>query len=167
MSGFVGHHAPRILLGVVGVLVVLTVAPMPPEVSAQLLFGLLMTLMVLTMVLAVAIFSHNRKLCERCIRSVPLNASAVASRYGARFRVAHFFERKVFAGLYLAAVAASSFFGFHPAGKYPWAAVQASLGYLLLVYATHQRLQPWCPFCKNGGEEQSTPTSPAPVSTSA
>src|SRR4051812_14968670 len=102
MSSFAGHHAPRILLGVVAALVALTVAPMPAQVSTQLLFGGLMTLMVLTVVLAVAIFSHNRKLCERCISSVPLNASAVASKYSARFRVAHFFERKLFALAYLA-----------------------------------------------------------------
>jgi hypothetical protein len=166
MSTFIGHYAPRVLLGVVASLVFLTVAPIPAGVSAQIVFGALLVLMTLTLVLAVAIFSHNRRLCERCIRSVPLNASAVASKYKARFRIAHYFERRAFAAAYLLAVTASSFFGFHPAGKYPWAVVQASLGYLLLVYATHQRLQPWCPFCRGGGEHEVVPTSPTPVSSS-
>ena len=70
----------------------------------------------------------------------------------------------MFAVGYLAVVVGSSFLYFDPVGRYVWATVQASLVYLLLVYTTHQRLQPWCPFCRGGGEEQLTPTAPTPVS---
>ena len=48
----------------------------------------------------------------------------------------------------------------HPVGRYGWAAVQATLAYLLFVYVTHQRLQPWCPKCRNGGEEVRAPIRP-------
>jgi hypothetical protein len=39
--------------------------------------------------------------------------------------------------------------------------------YLLMVYVTHQRLQPWCPYCRNGGDERSAPVTPTPISTGA
>jgi hypothetical protein len=115
--------------------------------------------------LAISIFAHNRHLCERCIASLPLDAATVARRYAMRFRVAHLFERKLFALCYLTAVVGSSFLYAHPVGRYGWAAVEASLVYLLLVYVTHQRLQPWCPHCENGGEERTAPSRPTPVST--
>jgi hypothetical protein len=93
-----------------------------------------------------------------------LDASTVASRHALRFRVAHLFERKLFALGYLTAVVVSALLYAHPVGRYAWAAAQASLAYLLLVYVTHQRLQPWCPHCRNGGEEWTVPTAPTPVS---
>jgi hypothetical protein len=163
MSRFVGHYAPRLLIAVVAILILQTLMPMAPPFIAWL--GL-MVLLVLVLVLAASIFSHNRGLCERCIASVPLDASAVAVRYSTRFRVAHLFERKLFGVCYLAAVLGCSFVYAHPVGKYLCAAAQASLAYLLLVYVSHQRLQPWCPLCRGGGEEQLTPTAPTPVSSS-
>jgi hypothetical protein len=82
-----------------------------------------------------------------------------------RFVVAHLFERKSFAFVYLGIVVGSSFLYGHPVGRYGWAAAEGSLVYLLFVYVTHQRLQPWCPYCRNGGEELTAPTTPTPVST--
>jgi hypothetical protein len=162
MTRIVGHYAPWILSVLVGSLIVMTLVP-----AASAFVGWeVMTLMLAAGVfLGVSIFAHNRRLCERCIASVPLDASTVASRYAMRFRVAHLFERKRLAIGYLAVVIASSFLYGHPVGRYVWAATQASLIYLLLVYLTHQRLQPWCPHCRNGGEELTAPTTPTPVST--
>jgi hypothetical protein len=111
------------------------------------------------------VFAHNRGLCERCIASLPLDASTVAARHAVRFRVAHLFERKRFAAAYLAALVACSLLYAHPIGRYAWAAAQASLIYLLRVYTTHQRLQPWCPRCGNGGRERTAPAAPTPIST--
>jgi hypothetical protein len=79
--------------------------------------------------------------------------------------VAHLFERKPFAFGYLGGVLGCAFLSSHPVGRYGWAVIQASLAYLLLVYVTHQRLAPWCPYCGNGGEDGTVPTSPTPVST--
>jgi O-antigen/teichoic acid export membrane protein len=156
-----GHHAPSLLVAVVVALVVLTLVP--ALAYWQALFGLL----VFAVFLAYALLKHNRGLCEHCAAALPLDAPAVAGRYRMRFRVVHLFERKALAVGYLVAVVAASFLYEHPAGKFAWAAAQASLGYLLIVYVTHQRLQPWCPECRAGGEEQVTPSTPAPVSTSA
>jgi hypothetical protein len=161
MSKFVGHYAPWLLSTVVGVLIVLTLVPV---VSDYVAWEALLATQLSVVALAVAMFAHNRKLCARCIASVPLDAAGVASRYGRRFRVAHLFERKLYAVVYLTLVLGSGALYGHPIGRYGWAAVQASLVYLLLVYVTHQRLQPWCPQCRSGGEEIAVTPTPTPVS---
>jgi hypothetical protein len=162
MSRIVGHYAPWLLAIVVGSLIVLTLVP---TLSAEVVWPLLTVMLAAVVFLAFSMFAHNRRLCERCIAALPLDASTVAGRYAVRFRIAHFFERKLFAVCYLAAVVGSSFLYSHPVGRYGWAVAQASLVYLLQVYVTHQRLQPWCPYCKNGGSERTVPTAPTPVST--
>jgi len=162
MGRIVGHYAPRLLLGIVATLVVLTLVPaaadlVPWPASLALLTG--------AVLLGVSLVAHNRRLCERCIAALPLDASMVASRYRVRFRVAHLFESRLFVLGYLIVLTGSALLSASPLGRYLWAAVEASLGYLLLVYVTHRRLQPWCPYCRNGGEEQRAPTTPSPVST--
>jgi hypothetical protein len=157
-----GHYAPWFLALVACGLIVLAVVP---ELSDAVPWPVLIGVLIAVGYLAVAVFAHNRRLCERCIASVPLDASRVAERYGLRFRVAHLFERRTWAVGYLAAVVATALFATHPVGRYVWAAAQASLVYLLFVYVTHQRLQPWCPQCGHGGDERTAPTRPNPVST--
>jgi hypothetical protein len=164
MSRFVGHYAPWLLTFVVAALIVLTLVPVVADVVA---WPVLAALQVGVLLLAVSMFVHNRHLCSRCIASVPLDASNVAARYTTRFRVAHLFERKLLAVGYLVVVLGSATLSTHPLGRYAWALAQASLVYLLIVYVTHQRLQPWCPQCKHGGEEMTAPTAPTPVSTNA
>jgi hypothetical protein len=164
MSRFVGHYAPWLLAIVMGALIVMTLVP---AVSSFVAWELLLLAQVAVLFLALSMFAHNRRLCGRCIASVPLDASQVAARYTTRFRIAHLFERKLYAGGYLGLVIGSAFLYTHPVGRYGWAAIVASLVYLLQAYVTHQRLQPWCPRCKNGGEEVvAAPTAPTPVSTS-
>jgi hypothetical protein len=162
MSRIVGHYAPWFLAAVMGGLIVLTLAP---SVGAYVGWRAPMLLLVVAVFVAFSILDHNRHLCERCIASVPLDASSVAGRYALRFRIAHLFERKLFAVCYLAAVVGSAFLATHPVGRYGWAVAEASLIYLLFAYVTHQRLRPWCPHCANGGQEQTVPTTPSPVST--
>ncbi len=161
MSRLIGHYAPWILATMVGLLTLFTLVP---AVAAYVPWPVFLVMLVVTVLLAVSVFAHNRRLCERCIASMPLNASTVASRYGLRFRVAHLFERRLFALGYLVALSVSSLLYSDPVGRYAWAAALASLVYLLLVYVTHQRLQPWCPRCRNGGEEHTAPTVPDPLS---
>jgi hypothetical protein len=157
MSRVVGHFAPGLLVTVVGALIVMTVVP---TLGAAVPVIALFALVALTLFLAYAVLAHNRGLCERCARALPLDAAAVAGRYRLRFRVAHLFENKAFAVLYLVVVAGSALLSTHPVGRYGWAVVQATLAYLLFVYVTHQRLQPWCPKCRNGGQEIQAPARP-------
>src|SRR5207248_1392556 len=47
----------------------------------------------------------------------------------------------------------------------PWPASLALLtGAVLLGDVSHQRRLQWCPYCRNGGEEQRAPTTPSQVS---
>jgi hypothetical protein len=161
MSRIVGHYAPWLLTVLVGALITATLVP---AAVAWTPWQALLLAEAAVVLVALAMFAHNRRLCDRCLAAVPLDAPEVASKYGFRFRIAHLFERKLYAFGYLGLVVGSGVFSTHPIAKYGWAAVQASLVYLLLVYITHQRLQPWCPMCKHGGEEISAPTRPTPVS---
>jgi hypothetical protein len=156
-----GHYAPLLLSVVVGSLIVLTLVPAASDAvpAPVLVLGF-----VVTIVLAGSIFAHSRRLCERCIASMPLDAATVAERYRLRFRVAHLFERRPFALGYLAILLGSGVAYAFPVGRYAWAAAQASLVYLLQVYVTHQRLQPWCPECGHGGDERAAPVEPTPIS---
>ena len=157
MTRVVGHYAPGLLVTMVGALIVITVVPLAVPVPA--LFGL----MALALFLAYAVLAHNRQLCERCVRALPLDAAKVAARYKLRFRVAHLFESRLFAACYLAVVLGAAVFSVNPVGRYLWAAVQATLAYLLFVYVAHQRYQPWCPDCRNGGSEIEAPVRPVTV----
>lgn len=161
MNRLIGHYAPWLLTAVLGLLIVLTVVPRVAELLPLIL--VLVLLFAAVAYLAVTLFAHGRRLCEHCIRALPLDASTVAQRYRLRFRTAHLFERRPLAIGYLGVVIASSLLYAHPVGRYVWAAVQATLAYLLVVYVTHQRLQPWCPQCRAGGEEITAPSAPAPV----
>src|SRR3954468_18546586 len=118
MSRIIGHYAPWFLATLVGALIVLTLIP---AVSSLVPWQVLMALLVVAFFSGLSILAHNRHLCARCIASLPLNASTVAGRYAVRFRVAHLFERKLFAFCYLAAVVGSSFLYSHPVGRYGWA----------------------------------------------
>jgi hypothetical protein len=160
MNRVVGHYAPWLLATVLGLLIALTLVPVVP---LFVVVPVLLAMFAVALYLAFALFAHNRRLCERCIAALPLDASTVAHRYAWRFRVAHLFENRVLAVGYLGVVLGSSLLYTHPVGRYAWAAVQATLVYLLLVYMTHQRLQPWCPRCRDGGEELAAPTAPSPV----
>jgi hypothetical protein len=160
MSRVLGHFGPWLLATLVGVLAVVTVVP---AASSFVAWQALLMLQASVVFLAFAIFTHNRHLCARCIAAIPLDATRVAARYGRRFRVAHLFERRWYAIGYLSIVVTFAFLATHPIGKYVWIVVEASLVYLLIVYVTHQRLQPWCPQCQHGGEEVAAPTTPTPV----
>ena len=50
-------------------------------------------------------------------------------------------------------------------GRLFWASMQASMIFLILSYSTHRRLQPWCPWCSEGGggQEVADPVTPDPV----
>ena len=157
----VGHYAPWALAALVGGLILLTAVP---ALSDAVPWPILLAVLVGVGYLALCLFAHARRLCERCIRSVPLDASRVAERYRMRFRVAHLFEHKPLVIGYLGAVLMTALLAGHPIGRYAWAAAQASLVYLLFVYVTHRRLQPWCPGCRQGGSDLIAPVRPNPVS---
>jgi hypothetical protein len=74
----------------------------------------------------------------------------VAARFRRRFAVAHAGSRPSWVILYLGVLIGSNFMDF-PGSRPLWAAIQATMIYLILSYSTHRRLQPWCPWCRDGG----------------
>jgi hypothetical protein len=102
---------------------------------------------------------HDRGLCEMCVAALPLDAAERAARHRLRFRVAHCGAQPRLVLTYLAVLVLANF---APGswGRLLWVAVQLSLVYLLRCAVTHRRLQPWCPWCREGGEKD--PSSPDP-----
>lgn len=108
---------------------------------------------------------HDRRLCEQCMASLPLNPSEQAARHVRRLWVTHAGSQPRLVVPYLAALVGVNFVP-GPLGRLLWALLQASMIYLILAYSTHRRLQPWCPWCRGGGgggEDEDDPVSPDPV----
>jgi hypothetical protein len=93
---------------------------------------------------------HDRRLCEMCMLSMPLNAAERASQYQLRFWLAHSATDPRIIAPYMVVLIGSNFLIgiITPVG---WAAIQLTMVYLVLAYSTHRKLQPWCPWCSEGG----------------
>lgn len=119
---------------------------------APTLLTLLTSLTLLVFVVVTWLFmrQHDRRLCERCAASMPLNAAEHAARYGRRFRLAHAGGNPWVMVPYLIVLVGSNFLT-SPAGRIGWALVQSTMIYLIMAHCSHRRLQPWCPQCSGGG----------------
>jgi len=143
-----GHYATKALIALIGLVAVYSAYP----VGSFTLYvvGALVVISV-AVILAYLIHRHGRALCERCVMDMPLDISAKAAKYKKRFRVAHWFQGGSLMVFYLATIVLVSFYSYTSIGKWLWVAIWISFIYMLLVYSTHQRLQPWCPYCRGGG----------------
>lgn len=144
--GVLGHHAAGILIGAVVAVVALPVLPLPGLLVLTVpaaLFGVVILSWLLMR-------QHDRRLCEMCMLSMPLNAAEQASRYKRRFWMAHTGAEPRFMVPYLV-VLISSNFATSTIGRACWALIQLSMVYLILSQSTHRKLQPWCPWCSGGG----------------
>jgi hypothetical protein len=172
-GGRLGHLGPQILIGSILASIALVLRPLPSDTAASTLLpvGLLVTVVASWLLMR----SHDRRLCERCMVSMPLNAPEVAARQFRRFAVTHLgADARAVVG-YLVVLLGSSVLLAEPgllpgaSGEYVWAAVQSTMVYLVLCYSAHRRLQPWCPWCSGdgGGEHRDTDTPrPAPSGSS-
>jgi hypothetical protein len=106
---------------------------------------------------------HDRRLCEQCLLSMPLNPSEKAVRLRRRFWTAHTGSEPRFLIPYLV-VLISSNFATSTIGRIGWALLQLSMIYLIMSQTTHRKLQPWCPWCSEGGGgsevDETTPVLP-------
>ncbi len=143
-----GHLAPQLLSGAIVGAIALGVRPVAPT-----LLTLLSSLTLLVFVVVTWLFmrQHDRRLCERCAASMPLNAAEHAARFGRRFRLAHAGSNPWVMIPYLVVLVGSNFLT-SPAGRIGWALVQSTMIYLIMAHCTHRRLQPWCPQCSGGGD---------------
>jgi hypothetical protein len=168
----VGRWAGHYYLYVAGVLMLVSdlynlVFNPRDNLSATGLIGWLMTGALMGAIYASA--RHDRRLCEACIRDMPLNGEERAAKEIWYLRTAHGRNlRKIFVRCVLPYLALAMFCRFGIDLKYPWSnlvgeGVTVLLLLMNVVVAKHRRLQPWCPFCHwNDGGSGAAEPSPDP-----
>lgn len=154
-----GHYATEMLIGAIVAVVLVPVLPLPGLFTVTVplaLFGLVIVAFLLMR-------EHDRRLCEMCMLSMPLNAAERASHFQLRFWLAHSATDARIIGPYMVVLIGSNF-AIGIITQYGWAAIQLTMVYLVLAYSTHRKLQPWCPWCSEGGGgshvEDSSPVLP-------
>jgi hypothetical protein len=152
-----GHFAADLLCGTV--VAAIAVALYPPPAALALTVPTALVAVVVACWLAMR--QHDRSLCEHCVAALPLDAAERAARCRLRFRLAHAGNEPRLLVPYLAGLALVNFAP-GPAGRVVWMLAQLTLVYLLRCTVTHRRLQPWCPWCRGGGQEDPASTDPLP-----
>ncbi|MDT4938238.1 MAG: hypothetical protein QOG80_1909 [Pseudonocardiales bacterium] len=156
-----GHYSPELLIASIGLAIVLAFNPVGGLSGVAVPVGLMAFIVATWLMMR----RHDRTLCERCMASMPLNPAEQANRYTRRFWMAHTGSERRFMIPYLIVLIASNFAMSTP-GRIFWATMQASMIFLILSYSTHRRLQPWCPWCSDGGggsRHDVDPVTPDPV----
>jgi hypothetical protein len=150
-----GHYATAILIVAIGATIVIGFYPLPGPFTYTMpiaLFGIVLLTWLLMR-------QHDRRLCEQCVTSMPLNPSERAVRLKRRFWMAHTGSEPRFLIPYLV-VLISSNFATSTVGRIGWAVMQLTMVYLIMSQSTHRRLQPWCPWCSEGGGGQEVDETP-------
>jgi hypothetical protein len=152
-----GHYGSEALIASIFASIMVALYP-PPGLA-----GITVPVALLGFVLAswLIMRRHDRKLCEMCMSAMPLNPAKEAERVKRRFWMAHTGSEPRFLVPYMAVIIGSSL-AFSTIGRIPWAIIQSTMIYLVLSQSTHRRLQPWCPWCSDGGGGQEVET-PDPV----
>jgi hypothetical protein len=164
-----GHWGAQILMASIAGTIVLALRPPPPGNPLALEGPLALFFLVLASWGFMR--KHDRRLCESCMSSLPLNAPEVAARYRRRFAIAHLGSDLRFTVAYLIVLIGSSpvllatHLVPHTVAQYLWAAIQSTMIYLVLSYTTHRKLQPWCPQCSGGDGGRDDVDAPEPVPT--
>jgi hypothetical protein len=151
----IGHYASQMLI--CSILGTIILGMYPSDSLFRLTVA--MTLFAFVILCFLLMRQHDRRLCEACMASMPLNPAELAARYKYRFLLAHRGGEPRFFIPYLVVLIGSSF-EMQLIGRYVWAAIQLTMIYLILAQVTHRRLQPWCPECQGGGggvDELETP----------
>jgi hypothetical protein len=156
-----GHFAPQALIVSIMAVIVLRLRP-PADPAASL--GASVALVAFVLASWLLMRRHDRGLCEHCMAAMPLNPSELAVRYRRRFWVSHTGAEPRYVIPYFVVLLGSNFLT-SPIGQLVWALAQTTMIYLILAYSTHRRLQPWCPWCKEGGggADKEEPAIPDPV----
>lgn len=161
LVGWWGHCAPQSLMVAIFAVILLKLRPVEDPflnltVAVSLMAFILSTWLVMR--------RHDRGLCEHCMASMPLNPSAMAVRYKRRFWLTHTGSEMRFVIPYLVVLIGLGF-ATTPIGVIAWTIAQTTMIYAILAYATHRRLQPWCPWCREGGggaDEEAVTPDPVP-----
>jgi hypothetical protein len=164
-----GHWGAQVLIAAIVATISLVLRPLPADSSAALVVPVaLFTLVIASWVL---MRQHDRRLCEHCVASMPLDAGATAVRYRRRFALTHFSTKRLWVAAYVVILVGSNVVLLNtallpaPVNRWVWAAVQLTMVYVVLSYSTHRKLQPWCPQCRDGGGTRRTSDAPEPAPT--
>ena len=162
-----GHWGSQVLIAAILVSIAIVLRPLPYDSPEAALVPVLLVLVVLASWLLMR--QHDRRLCEDCMRSLPLDPAQDAARFRRRLRLAHLVaDRRLVVGYLLLLLASNLLLveSLVPAelGRLLWGAVQSTMIYLVLAYNTHRRLQPWCRQCGGGGDD-SQEDAPVPLPT--
>lgn len=158
LSARFGHHAGRLLIASIIAVVAVGLHPLPD----MFLFTVPLVLFAFVIVAFLAMRAHDRRLCEQCAAHIPLNPAARAKKLERRFWMAHTGSEPRFLVPYLVVLLSSNLAVDTTFGKGAWAVIQLSMIYLIMSQQTHRTLQPWCPWCSDGGggeEVDNTPPS--------
>lgn len=163
-----GHWGSQALIAAILLTIANALRPLPSDSPGATLVPVLLVLMVLSSWLLMR--QHDRRLCEDCMRSLPLDPAQDAARFRRRMMLAHLAaDRRVVAGYLLVLLASNLVLieSLVPSelGRPLWAAVQSTMVYLVLAYSTHRRLQPWCRMCGGGGDDRQDADAPDPLPT--
>jgi hypothetical protein len=164
-----GHWGARILVASIVASIALVLRPPPPGDPLSLQAPIALFFFVLASWYFMR--KHDRRLCESCMSTLPLDASQSAVRFARRLAVAHLGSDLRITITYLVVLIGSSPLLLdtnllpHPVAEYVWAAIQSSMIYLVLSYTTHRRLQPWCPQCRGGDNGRDDVDAPEPIPT--
>jgi len=155
-----GHYGPEALSASVLCVIVIGVHPLAWPLALTVPIALLMFVVASWLLMR----QHDRRLCELCMLSMPLNPSEQSVRYKRRFWVAHSGGEPRVVVPYLIVLIGSNFV-IDTITRIGWALIQSTMIYLIMSYSTHRRLQPWCPWCRGdggGGREDEDATPPPP-----
>jgi hypothetical protein len=142
-----------VLIASIAAAIGLGVYPPPAGTSLALLLPVLLFGLVIFSWLLMR--DHDRRLCEFCVSSMPLDAAEIASQLHRRFTLAHLGERRqLVVGYLIVLVGANGLLLIGPVGRVGWAIIESSMIYLVMAYSSHRRFQPWCPQCRGGDIKQ-------------
>lgn len=147
LTAALGHRANVMLSGAIVLVVALQFAPVDPLTK----LAVSLTLFAFVLLCWLLMRDHDRRLCEQCVMEMPLNPSEEAKRLKRRFWMAHTGSEPRFLIPYVVVLLASNFATTTTIGRIGWAVMQLSMVYLIMSQSTHRKLQPWCPWCSEGG----------------
>lgn len=153
-----GHFAPELLS--ISIVAAIAIGLHPPPHALALTVPLALAGFVVAS--WVLMRRHDRRLCDQCVASLPLNPGEQASHYRRRLLLAHAVSRPRFLLPYLLVLIGTNL-ATGLVGRVVWATAQSSMIYLLLSHSTHRRLQPWCPTCRTDGGGTHDDDKPVPV----
>lgn len=162
-GAWIGHHGASLLVASVLAMVALAVFPIPPDNPAA--FVVPVGLLAVVVTSWVLLRCHDRSMCELCLRRMPLDPAARAQRHHRRLAVVHLgADRRVVAGYLVVLLGSNALLVVDSAwAKAAWALVQCSMIYLVMAHSTHRALQPWCPWCSDGGGGEELVDAPEPL----